>query len=213
MILKRLLLTILALVLPASTIGCITGVTPYVTPVITAEDGSVIDYFYFIFEEAAWFNYEEYWDPQQDPNIFVTHFDTRNNIIGRSRGDHTFGYETISKKYYMPQERLQELYDDIIKYDIKSYSGPGVIGNRREETGAQNYFIRLTFRLDGRVYIVTSDDTASSVWPPFLGVYGLPEEYHNLCIFQNKLFGYYYADTDEFRSFPEGNWGLSRFDY
>jgi len=196
--LKRLFFFFATSLLLISSCGCS---TPYVTPIVTASDGSVIDDFYFIFEDASWTG--EPWDPQQNPEIFAVCLDTKNNVICQSRGYYNFGYETISKKYYMPQERLQALYDDIIKYDMMSYSGPDVVGYlRRKDSG---YFIKYTFRIHGDEYSVIADETALINPLVFLNGH-VPEEYYNLSAFTALVMNVYYGDTKEFRSFPREGW-------
>ncbi len=212
MMLKQLALVVMASILPLSTLGCVT--TP--TPVITADDGSVVNDFYFVFEAGSWFVEAKwwvedgewffeagYWDPRQHPEIFWTALDTKNNVIGLKIGDNpdagslgSVGY--YSTQYSMPQARLQELYNDIIKHDIKSYSSPDVLSWYLDEGwgyAEKVWFYKFTFRINNEEYSIITD---ASVFHPMA-----PEKFRNFVEFASIVVNHCWRDTDEYRSLPE----------
>jgi len=193
MMLKRLLLVITSLLLLAS----ITGSASCSTPTVTAKDGSVIKDFYLIYESGI------------SVEGLQIKLDTKDNRIGLwgyeyKSGDGARLHRYYFIKYHMPQKRLQELYNDIIKYDIKSYSSPDVLGDRYDDYFHESYS-RITFRINGEIYTVTVysmlfDDPER--WYLHVNVY-------NLWAFTNLLYSKYYEDTKEYQTFPgkaEGNY-------
>jgi len=172
-----------------------TKTIPTATVLITAADGSVIDDFYFVWKGAE--ISIEYVDADFE-NLPIV-FDTQNNVMGIwgrelklddcSEGDKCYVPKYFYIDFYMPQSRLQELYDDIIRYDIKSYSELGIISNPDRMSVHPTYF-KLTFRISGMMYSITGCD---SVCASGIG---------NLCAFGGLITNKYYVDTDEYQSFP-----------
>ena len=189
---KRFSTVFLVLFLAASIVGCNTGETPVVSPVVTAADGSIIDDFYFIGESG---------ELDLELEYMRVYLDTKNNIIGgwgatweagRARSKYLY------VDYHMPQNRLQELYDDIIKYDIKSYSGRGILGDDLPHP-AHLSFARATFQIDGEVYSITYMNTIFAQWDKPWAM----EEFDNLCMFFIKVTNYYLVDTDAYRAIED----------
>ncbi|MCL2678916.1 MAG: hypothetical protein FWF18_01250 [Dehalococcoidia bacterium] len=124
--------------------------------------------------------------------------DTKNNIIGKN----TYYDGHYSIDYTVPKDKLQEIYDLIIQYDIKSYSSPELIAREDGVTVTPNRYHRITFCLNGEIYSVFCDASVLSMShfnPPF----ALPEKYHHLTIFYSKFARVYVYDTDEYKAFPD----------
>ena len=100
---RRLLAIVLSLIALVSFLGCASG---------DVQDSLVMpDDFYFIYETG-----------ELSVDYLLVNLDTKNNIIGAMGSAPTFGSEYYYVDYYIPRDRLQELYEDIIRFDIKSYS-------------------------------------------------------------------------------------------
>ena len=161
---KQLLHIVLALVLLASTLGCVPGVTSNITPGVTpskpdtvpttAIDGSTIpDDFYFIYEIGR-----RWHGVALSPDNVLPLLDTINNILGTERlyEDGYFGY--FSMEYHMPQSRLRALYNDIIKYDLRLYSSPDLLSDHNDSSEV-HFYCRLTFQINDEIYTITFDDS------------------------------------------------------
>jgi len=204
---KRHLLAISALILLAFISGCTLGETTSALPFVTTADGSAIEDFYFVYETGRLQDFAE--------GIGIVMLDTENNVIGswgRTESEHEPGkYYTkyCYIDYHIPLDLLQELYDDIIKYDIKSYSGPDVLIDKT--VGVIDYF-RITFRINGEVYSVFAEDSVCR--PRFVYEDDIPPHLRdgpitqaiaadknvNLCTFLKLIINKYY-DNDAYRTF------------
>jgi len=211
---KRHFLAISALILLALVSGCAPGETASNGPFITAVDGSAIEDFYFVYETGRLQDFDFLYGTGRLPNFFEGYFlvmlDTKNNIIGgwgrteseREPGNYYSKYCHLD--YHMPLDRLQELYADIIKYDIKSYSGPDVLID--ETVGSAGDYARITFRINGEVFSVTANDSVCTT--RVVGEPGGPvtmthstDEFDNLCTFCSIVINKYIMDNDAYRSF------------
>jgi hypothetical protein len=154
----------------------------------------VPDDFYFIYETGDYYIW--YVDGvRQEPIIYLwVNLDTENNIIGGwgREAPAREGYGSVPKHcyvdYYMPQDRLRELYNNIINYDIQLYSSPGMLTGGF--TSVQSCF-RFTFRMNGEIYSITVLDYA-------------PAGYQRLRIFHEIVMNKYFTDTDEGRLLRSG---------
>jgi len=126
-----------------------------------------------------------------ETHSFGPSLDTKNNKIGVD----TFkGY--VSADYCMPREKLQEIYDFITQYDVKSYNGLGLI--TREDIWITTVLYHVVvFCLDGEVYSIRFDSTIAA------HSRDLPEQYHNLRAFSD-LIGRVCFGIEEYKSLPPG---------
>ena len=136
--------------------------------------------FYFIYEGGY------------SPSTLNTLLDTKKGIIGKSLG--TGADEYISTKYNIPQENLQGIYDLIVQYDIKSYSGSEWLTDKSIFMMNPEYYTKLTFCIDGKIYTVLYGNSI---------IYKGSRKYANIGVFERKLDSKYYVSTDEYQSFPE----------
>jgi len=186
--LKKLSVAV-GLILLALPLGCVLS-TPFVdevTDILTSEDveslamqDDFLDGFYIIFSYYA-------------PNSMKPMLDTKNNIIGVMTYS---GY--VSVDYCMPLEKLQELHNFIIQYDIKSYSSPDLLAREDGVMLIPTIHSGITFSLDGEIYSIWFDE---SVVDP--ASRNLPEKYHNLRSFI-VLLEQPYLHTNEYKSLPAG---------
>ena len=133
--------------------------------------------------------------PEDFLNGFFIHYyaaglslDTRSNKI---KNRCIYPYGEVSVDYYMPREKLQELHDFIIQYDIKSYSGPDMIKSEDVHMHPQIYVV-ISFRLDGEFYPIIYE--ASIL---------LSGEYDNLGLL-NSLICQIILNSEEYKSLPPG---------
>jgi len=146
--------------------------TPTTTTANIAATSCLPDDFYII--------YETYSSP------YALFLDTRNNIIGKP-----LGYVNVSTDYYMPRDDLQTIYDAIIKYDIKSYSGNGLITEKGViVTPSISYMV--TFRLSDEIYTIIYNELVINKGLPYPS-YPYLRAFHqvlNTCYLDN-----YYASS------------------
>jgi hypothetical protein len=184
---KQLLLIVIAIAvaLLGLSLGCATSVTPSHLPPTDngpGETGTVEeDAFYFIFECGGY-----------DPYDMKVLLDTKAGIIGKL-GHNT--YNTAS--YSIPNELLNEIYDLIVQYNIKSYSSPDlicIVPGRLD-----SFYWRITFRVDGEVYSVWFDSTVNVTSSPDPAINELIEKYRNLGLFYKSL-THLILSIDEYQS-------------
>ena len=176
---KRFTLIIVGLVLTASSIGC--------TP---RHEAVMPDDFYIIFE-TIWFN------PNGNPLVLL---DTKNSVIGKPKNG---GTECFITDFYIPQDDLQRIYDDIIAYKIKSYHGKHFV--RWPVQATPKIYYRIAFRVNGLTYSILIE--APVLWSlssnhSILGC-EIGYNYDRLRMFVHNLSAYYQG-TDEYQSLPEG---------
>ena len=156
--LRGLVLTILVLILPAVPVGCTTNVASGIPT--EGNTTTIPDDFYIIFEVQ----YSTQNDFVFSPDKLVTLFDTKNELIGETIYYWSYDQSHLISEWFlyshrMPRKYLQEIYDAIIEYDIKSYSSSDVLV---DDPPRQTDYCRITFRANGEMYQVTFGDGATS---------------------------------------------------
>ena len=140
---KRLLPVALSLMLSATLLGCVANET-LDAPSSMPED------FYIIYEIMDY--------PYH--NDFKIALDTKNNIAGEATG-YSVGSFWIPRwtlsPYYIPRNDLQDIYDAVIEYDIKSYSGSeaSVVSPEHAKT-----YYRMTLCSNDEVFSITFGPSA-----------------------------------------------------
>jgi len=118
----------------------------------------VPDDFYFIYKILR---RDSDVEPVPFPICFNLMLHTGHNIIGtevRQEGDQRERFQYYHTDYRMPKDHLKILYNDIIKYDLKSFAKSEVLTDKDEASEVQ-FYISLTFQLEREVYSVIFDDT------------------------------------------------------
>jgi len=167
------MLIVMSLLLTSLSFGCFDNSQKY--PTVMPDD------FYFISEKGF------------SPSTLNTLLDTKQGIIGKLLGTGADGY--ISTKYNIPQENLQGIYDLIVQYDIKSYSGSEWLTDNSVFMMNLEYYSKLTFCIDGKIYTVLYGNSVTYG--------GSSRKYANLGVFERKLHSQYCVSTEEYQSFPE----------
>jgi len=125
-------------------------------------------------------------------------FDTRNNKMGKECIS-PFGY--IYVDYYMPREKLKEIYDFIIQYDIKSYSGSALIA-LEDVWMSPSVNCTIEFYLDGEIYSFCYNSVVCYIDVNNPNI-SFPEKYLNLRAF-DRLIVQSLDYPEEFNSLPPG---------
>ena len=122
--------------------------TPTSTTSANITDGLLIPDDFYIIYETVWF-----------PAVML--LNTKDNIIGTPPWD-----VYVSTGYCIPYEDLQTIYNAVIEYDIKSYSGDGLITEGGVVlTPSINYVI--TFCLDGKTYSIIYNERVINKGIPY----------------------------------------------
>jgi len=198
--LKKLLLTVIGLMLLVLPLGCVLSEASIKDDVALGAEGVVTndketDNALAPVEEEDLAMPDDFLNGfyiiVSDPYGGGPFLDTKNNKVGNGSRK-----EYVSVDYYMPREKLQEIYDFITLYDIKSYSGQGLMTIAGYWFSPMVY-CEIEFCLDGEVYSILFD---SIVVAPFID---FPEQYRNLRAFAD-LMGRINSGIEEFKSLPPG---------
>jgi len=135
---------------------------------------------------------------------FITILDTRNNIVGKyynvvGRWPPTGHPHYIETEFHILEEDLQEIYDNIIRYNIKEFNNADIKPD--EFPLMPNRVYRVTFNINDTLYTFSYDDHP---------VVFYQHSYHygdlsGLYRFHRHLIDFI-MNTEEFRSFPQWGW-------
>ncbi|MCL2707093.1 MAG: hypothetical protein FWE97_02880 [Dehalococcoidia bacterium] len=203
---KKILLTVIGLMLLALPLSCVISDVPLGTDLalgtadIVSNDKETDDILTSVEEEDLTMP-DDFLDGFYIQYLILGSyiFDTKHNKMGV----YTFG-GYVSVDYHMPREKLQEIYDFIIQYDIKSYSSTDLITRDDGLKHTPDFEILIVFRLDGEVYSIRLEGSAIlEDWRTPPEWMAMPEKHLNLRSFCNLL-SQIFGDTDEYKSLPQG---------